>query len=43
MTRLTRRGWIVVGALLAMAAMAIFGQWTPILRRGRGDDAACLT
>jgi hypothetical protein len=27
MTQLTRRGWIVVGALLAMAAMAIFGQW----------------
>jgi hypothetical protein len=29
MTRLTRRGWIVVGALLTMAAMAVFGQWAP--------------
>jgi hypothetical protein len=29
MTQLTRRGWIMVGALLAMAAMAVFGQWTP--------------
>jgi hypothetical protein len=29
MTRLTGRGWIVVGVLLTMAAMAVFGHWTP--------------
>jgi hypothetical protein len=29
MTQHMRRGWIVVGALLALAAMAVFGQWAP--------------